>query len=55
MSGHIGIMLGLLVGTVLAVLVYNDAQDRPNDETLWALMSFFFGIFGAIVYLIVRK
>ena len=35
MSGHIGIMLGLIVGTLLAWWVYNDAQDRPNDETLW--------------------
>jgi len=55
MSGHAGIVLGLIVGTLLALIVYNDAQDRPNDEILWAVVTFFFGIFGAIVYLIVRK
>jgi hypothetical protein len=45
----------IVVWILLAVWVYRDARKRGMEATLWLLVVLLTGIFGLIVYLIVRK
>jgi uncharacterized membrane protein YidH (DUF202 family) len=57
----IGIILLIFVGTLalwigLAYWVYRDASRRNMDNAaLWGLVTFVLGIFGIVIYLLVRE
>lgn len=44
-----------IVWLVLAIWVYKDAKKRGMNGILWALIVFFLGIIGLIIYLLVRS
>jgi heme/copper-type cytochrome/quinol oxidase subunit 3 len=56
----IGIILLIFVGTFalwvgLAYWVYKDATKRNMDNAaIWGLVTFVLGIFGIVIYLLVR-
>jgi uncharacterized membrane protein YidH (DUF202 family) len=57
----IGIILLIFVGTLvlwigLAYWVYRDATKRNMDNAaIWGIVTFFLGIFGIVIYLLVRE
>jgi uncharacterized membrane protein YidH (DUF202 family) len=57
----IGIILLIFVGTLvlwvgLAYWVYRDASKRNMDNAaIWGIVTFFIGIFGIVIYLLVRE
>jgi len=57
----IGIILLIFLGTLalwvgLAYWVYRDANRRNMDNAaLWGLVTFVLGIFGIVIYLLVRE
>jgi uncharacterized membrane protein YoaK (UPF0700 family) len=44
-----------LVGILILLWVYRDAESRGMNGVLWAIIVFFLNIFGLILYLIVRE
>jgi membrane protease YdiL (CAAX protease family) len=44
-----------IVWLVLAIWVYKDAEKRGMSGILWALIVFFLGIIGLIIYLVIRS
>lgn len=44
-----------IVAILLCVWVYRDAQSRGMNGALWLIIVLITGIFGLIIYLIVRK
>ncbi|MCK4478023.1 PLDc N-terminal domain-containing protein [Candidatus Bathyarchaeota archaeon] len=44
-----------LIAILLCVWVYRDAESRGMNGTLWLIIVLITGIFGLIIYLIVRK
>lgn len=49
------IFFWLLLCIIIAVYVYNDAKNRHMNALLWVLIVLFTGIFGLIIYLLVRN
>lgn len=45
----------LMLCVIIAVYVYNDAKNRHMNALLWVLIVLFTGIFGLIIYLLVRS
>lgn len=46
----------LIIPVALAFFVYKDAQKSGTDNpTLWALLTFFFGLIGLLLYFLVGK
>ena len=43
-----------IVWIVITIWAYKDAQKRGMNAILWALIVFFIGIIGLIIYLVVR-
>jgi hypothetical protein len=39
----------------MGILVYIDANSRNIDPLGWAILAFLFGIFGVIIYLLLRE
>ena len=55
-GGIIGGLIGLAIALGLAYFVYTDAKKRGMDNAaLWAILTFFTGLIGLIIYLLVRK
>ncbi len=65
---YLGMMFGIMiilivfltiwcvVGVVVALWIYNDAKERENmDETVWALIGLLLGLFGLIIYILLRE
>ena len=48
-------LLWFLVGILILLWVYQDAESRGLSGALWAIIVFFLNIFGLILYLIVRE
>jgi len=44
-----------IIGILILFWVYQDAESRGMNGVLWAIIVFFFNIFGLILYLIVRE
>jgi hypothetical protein len=53
MSSHAALLIWLLLGLVLTVAVGVDAHNRGRSGFLWGLLTFFTGIVGAFVYVLV--
>ncbi len=60
---HFGIAIGalillpfiwLIIGIILSILVYKDAESRGENGALWLLVVLITGIIGLIIWLIVR-
>lgn len=50
------LLLWLVFAIVLPVWVYSDAQQHSDDSPLlWALVAFFGGILGFLLYLIIGR
>lgn len=46
----------LAISIIIAIWIYKDATRRGNPQAaIWALLGFFFGVIGLVVYLVVRK
>ena len=55
-GGAIGGLIGLAIAIGLTYFVYTDAKKRGMDNpALWAVLTFFTGLIGLIIYLLVRK
>jgi uncharacterized membrane protein YdcZ (DUF606 family) len=49
-------LLFFLFGIVITLFVYMDAQDNsPQSAVLWALVAFFGGILGLLLYLLLGR
>ena len=44
-----------VVGILILVWVYQDAESRGMNGVLWTLITFFLSIIGLILYLVVRE
>lgn len=44
----------LIIGIVLAIWVYKDAEKRGSSGALWLIIVIFTGIIGLIIWLVVR-
>jgi len=44
----------LIIGIVLAIWVYKDAEKRGSSGALWLIIVLFLGIIGLIIWLVVR-
>ena len=47
-------IIAIIIGIVLAVWVYKDAQKRGSSGALWLIIVLFTGIIGLIIWLVVR-
>ena len=48
-------LIGLAVWIAVTVWVYRDAQSRGENAILWALLTFFLGLIGLVIWLVVRQ
>ena len=56
LGGSIIWLIGLAISIGLTYFVYTDAKKRGMDNAaLWAVLTFFTGLIGLIIYLLVRK
>ena len=44
-----------VIGILVAIWVYRDAEARGENGVLWLIIVILLGIIGLIIYLIVRK
>lgn len=55
MDGYV-FLLGLILTVGITVLIYLDAKNNsPHPPFLWALVVFFGGLIGVLVYLLVGR
>ena len=57
-GGGIGCLFGLvMLGIWIAITVwaYRDAQARGENGVLWAVIVFFLGLIGLVIWLVVRS
>ena len=56
LGGGLIYLIGLAISIGLTIFVYTDAKKRGmSNPILWAVLTFFTGLIGLIVYLLVRK
>jgi len=48
-------LVWFLIGILILIWVYQDAESRGMDGLLWAIIVFFLNIIGLILYLVVRE
>jgi uncharacterized membrane protein YoaK (UPF0700 family) len=48
-------ILFLIIGILIAIWVYRDAESRGMSGVLWLIVVIILGIIGLIIYLVVRK
>jgi putative membrane protein len=48
-------IIWFIIGILLCIWVYRDAEDRGMQGVLWLIVVLIAGIIGLIIYLIVRK
>ena len=44
-----------VIGILLCIWVYRDAEKREMNGVLWLIITLIAGIIGLIIYLVVRK
>ncbi len=44
-----------IIGIILAIWVYRDAESRGMNGALWLIIVILLGIIGLIIYLVVRE
>jgi hypothetical protein len=44
-----------IIGILICIWVYKDAESRGMSGVLWLILVLFLGIIGLIIYLVVRK
>ena len=49
------VVLLFVIGLLLAIWVYKDAERRGMSGVLWLIVVLIAGIIGLIIYLVVRK
>ena len=49
------ILVWCVIGIILAIWVYRDAQSRGMNGALWLIITIFLGLIGLIIYLVVRE
>ena len=49
------IVVWCIIGIVLAIWVYKDAESRGMNGALWLIIVILTGIIGLIIYLVVRE
>jgi len=49
------IVVWCIIGIILAVWVYRDAESRGMNGALWLIIVLLLGLIGLIIYLIVRE
>lgn len=47
-------LLPLIIGILIAIWVYKDAERRGSSGILWLIICLFLGIIGLIIWLVVR-
>jgi membrane protease YdiL (CAAX protease family) len=47
-------VISLLISILIAIYMYNDAEKRGKSGILWAIIGFFCGCIGLIIWLVVR-
>ena len=47
-------LLWFVIGLLILVFVYRDAESRGMNGALWAIIVFFLSLLGLLLYLIVR-
>lgn len=48
-------LIWFIIWLVVAYFIYKDANARGMNGVLWAIIVFFLGIIGLIIYVLVRK
>ena len=48
-------LVWFIIGILILIWVYQDAESRGLNGVLWALITFFLSIIGLIFYLVVRE
>ena len=48
-------LVWFVIGILILIWVYQDAESRGMDGLLWALIVFFLNIIGLILYLVARE
>lgn len=51
---EIQIVVGLIVGVFTTIFIVNDVKKRGMSQG-WAVLGFFLGLIGLVIYLIARK
>lgn len=49
------ILVWCVIGILIAIWVYRDAQSRGMNGALWLIICILLGIIGLIIYLVVRE
>ncbi|MGQ9723367.1 MAG: hypothetical protein ACUVXA_18845 [Candidatus Jordarchaeum sp.] len=49
------ILVWCVIGIIIAIWVYRDAQSRGMNGALWLIICILLGIIGLIIYLVVRE
>ncbi|MFB0559727.1 MAG: hypothetical protein ACETWM_00655 [Candidatus Lokiarchaeia archaeon] len=49
------ILVWCVIGIILAIWVYRDAQSRGMNGALWLIITILLGLIGLIIYLVVRE
>lgn len=49
------VLIWFIVGILILIWVYKDAESRGMDGLMWALIVFFLNIIGLILYLVARE
>jgi MFS family permease len=48
------VILWFIIALVIAIWLYRDAEDRGQSGVLWLIVALIAGIFGLIIWLLVR-
>lgn len=54
MAGELLLIAFMFLWAVVAVFVYQHAEDNGHTGALWAIVTFLFGLFGLALYGIVH-
>lgn len=49
------VLIWFVIGILILIWVYRDAESRGMDGLLWALIVFLLNIIGLILYLVVKE
>ncbi len=49
------VLIWCVIGIILAIWVYRDAESRGMNGALWLIITILLGIIGLIIYLVVRE
>ncbi len=49
------LIIWCVIGVIIAIWVYRDAESRGMNGVLWLIICILLGIIGLIIYLVVRE